>query len=136
MPVKPPDAGAAEDPLGQHTVGIGLPEASCVGALIARREPNLLVSLDLSRPGSSTSRRMGPAERASLSPARDLTSAWAPRRPSSTNEAASGLPLLARSGGTSLGRAGSLIRQFRKIARQCGEDRPHIVVASRMACAA
>lgn len=46
MPVKPPDAGAAEDPLGQHAVGIGLLEASCVGALIARREPNLLVSLD------------------------------------------------------------------------------------------
>ena len=31
MPVKPPDAGAAEDPLGQHAVGIGLLEASCVG---------------------------------------------------------------------------------------------------------
>src|SRR5215467_4843409 len=46
MPVKPPDAGAAEDPLGQHAVGIGLLEASCVGALIARREPHLLVSLD------------------------------------------------------------------------------------------
>src|SRR5262245_8232140 len=37
MPVKPPDAGAAEDPLGQHAVGIGLLEASCVGALIAER---------------------------------------------------------------------------------------------------
>jgi hypothetical protein len=56
--------------------------------------------------------------------------------PKLANEAASGLPLRARSGGTSLGRAESLSRQFRKIARQCGEDRPHIVVASRMACAA